>query len=75
MPAAPERSEPGSLRSLSSEEEHMATTLITNGTIVSATGRTDGDVLIDGETIVEVGAVGHRRPLVRAVADLLAEAG
>ena len=29
----------------------MTRTLITNGTIVSATGRTSGDVLIDGETI------------------------
>ena len=37
----------------------MATTLITNGTIVSATGRTDGDVLIDGETIVGILAPGQ----------------
>ena len=37
----------------------MATTLITNGTIVSATGRTMGDVLIDGETIVGILAPGQ----------------
>ena len=37
----------------------MATTLITNGTIVSATGRTDGDVLIVGETIVGILAPGQ----------------
>jgi dihydropyrimidinase len=30
----------------------MATTLIKGGTVVSATGRTEADVLIDGETIV-----------------------
>ena len=32
----------------------MATTLITGGTVVSATGRSQADVLIDGETIVAV---------------------
>src|SRR6187431_3706267 len=32
----------------------MATTLIKNGTVVSATGRSEADVLIDGETIVAV---------------------
>jgi dihydropyrimidinase len=32
----------------------MATTLITGGTVVSATGRVDADVLIDGEKIVAV---------------------
>ena len=32
----------------------MATTLITGGTVVSATGRAAADVLIDGETIVAV---------------------
>ena len=32
----------------------MATTLITGGTVVSATGRSAADVLIDGETIVAV---------------------
>ncbi|MEV7693853.1 dihydropyrimidinase [Microbacterium sp. NPDC089189] len=32
----------------------MATTLITGGTVVSATGRGPADVLIDGETIVAV---------------------
>ena len=37
----------------------MATTLITGGTIVSATGRTAGDVLIDGETIAAVLAPGQ----------------
>ncbi|WP_017936339.1 dihydropyrimidinase [Nocardioides sp. Iso805N] len=30
----------------------MSTTLITGGTVVSATGRTEADVLVDGETIV-----------------------
>ncbi len=37
----------------------MTRTLIQNGTIVSATGRTDGDVLIDGETIVGILAPGQ----------------
>lgn len=37
----------------------MTTTLIENGTIVSATGRSSGDVLIDGETIVAVLAPGQ----------------
>ena len=32
----------------------MGTTLITGGTVVSATGRSQADVLIDGETIVAV---------------------
>ena len=32
----------------------MATTLITGGTVVTATGRSEADVLIDGETIVGV---------------------
>src|SRR6187431_3403723 len=32
----------------------MATTLIKNGTVVSATGRSEADVLIDGETIAAV---------------------
>jgi dihydropyrimidinase len=32
----------------------MTTTLIKNGTVVSATGRSQADVLIDGETIVAV---------------------
>ena len=32
----------------------MGTTLITGGTVVSATGRGQADVLIDGETIVAV---------------------
>lgn len=32
----------------------MTTTLITGGTVVSATGRSQADVLIDGETIVAV---------------------
>ena len=32
----------------------MATTLITNGTVVSATGRAQADVLIDGERITAV---------------------
>ena len=37
----------------------MTTTLIHNGTIVSATGRQAGDVLVDGETIVAVLAPGQ----------------
>ena len=36
----------------------MATTLITGGTVVSATGRAEADVLIDGERIVAVLAPG-----------------
>ena len=32
----------------------MSTTLITGGTVVSATGRSAADVLIDGERIVAV---------------------
>ena len=36
----------------------MATTLITGGTVVTATGRSQADVLIDGETIVGVIASG-----------------
>ena len=36
----------------------MATTLITGGTLVSATGRGEADVLIDGETIAAVLAPG-----------------
>ncbi|WP_243074280.1 dihydropyrimidinase [Microbacterium sp. SS28] len=38
----------------------MATTLITGGTVVSATGRGEADVLIDGETIVGVLAPGSQ---------------
>jgi dihydropyrimidinase len=37
----------------------MSRTLITNGTIVSATGRTSGDVLIDGEAIAAILAPGQ----------------
>ncbi len=36
----------------------MSTTLIQNGTVVSATGRTQADVLIDGESIVALIAPG-----------------
>ena len=36
----------------------METTLITGGTVVSATGRSEADVLIDGEKIVAVLAPG-----------------
>ena len=36
----------------------MATTLITGGTVVSATGRSEADVLIDGEKIVALLAPG-----------------
>ena len=36
----------------------MTTTLITGGTVVTATGRSEADVLIDGETIVAVLAPG-----------------
>ena len=38
----------------------MTTTLITGGTVVSATGRGEADVLIDGETIVAVLAPGSQ---------------
>ncbi len=41
----------------------MARTLITNGTIVSATGRTSGDVLVDDETIVGILAPGQAEGL------------
>ncbi len=41
----------------------MATTLIQNGTIVSAVGRREGDVLIDGESIVGVLAPGQAAAL------------
>ena len=37
----------------------MSTTLFANGTIVSATGRQAGDVLVDGETIVAIFAPGR----------------
>ena len=40
------------------EEHAMTTTLITGGTVVTATGRSAADVLIDGETIVAVLAPG-----------------
>ena len=36
----------------------MSTTLITGGTVVSATGRAPADVLVDGEKIVAVLAPG-----------------
>ena len=38
----------------------MATTLITGGTVVSATGRSEADVLVDGEQIVAVLAPGSQ---------------
>ena len=38
----------------------MATTLITGGTVVSATGRSEADVLVDGEKIVAVLAPGSQ---------------
>lgn len=38
----------------------MATTLITGGTVISATGSTDADVLIDGERIAAVLAPGSQ---------------
>ncbi|HEY3484547.1 MAG TPA: amidohydrolase family protein, partial [Ilumatobacteraceae bacterium] len=41
----------------------MARTLVTNGTIVSAEGRSPGDVLIDGETIAAVLAPGQAEAL------------
>jgi dihydropyrimidinase len=42
----------------------MATTLFKNGTIVSATGRQAGDVLVDGETIVAILAPGQAEAMV-----------
>jgi dihydropyrimidinase len=41
----------------------MTRTLITNGTIVGADGRTDGDVLVDGETIAAILAPGQAATL------------
>ena len=41
----------------------MTTTLFSNGTIVSATGRQAGDVLVDGETIVAILAPGQAEAL------------
>jgi dihydropyrimidinase len=41
----------------------MSTTLFANGTIVSATGRQAGDVLVDGETIVAILAPGQAEAL------------
>ncbi len=38
----------------------MATTLITGRTVVTATGRSAADVLVDGEVIVGVLAPGSR---------------
>lgn len=38
----------------------VSTTLITGGTVVSATGRVAADVLVDGERIVAVLAPGSR---------------
>jgi len=38
----------------------MTTTLITGGTVVSATGRVLADVLVDGERIVAVLAPGSQ---------------
>ncbi|MDQ2699190.1 MAG: amidohydrolase family protein, partial [Actinomycetota bacterium] len=38
----------------------MATTLITGGTVVSSTGRSEADVLVDGEQIVAVLAPGSQ---------------
>ncbi|MEP2579795.1 MAG: dihydropyrimidinase, partial [Roseibium sp.] len=37
----------------------MATTLISGGTVVSAIGRREADVLIDGESIAAILAPGH----------------
>ena len=41
----------------------MARTLISGGTVVSATGRTTGDVLIDGETVAAIFAPGQAESL------------
>jgi dihydropyrimidinase len=41
----------------------MARTLISGGTVVSATGRTTGDVLIDGETVAAILAPGQAESL------------
>jgi dihydropyrimidinase len=39
----------------------MSTTLIQGGTVISAVGRREADVLIDGETIVAVLAPARQR--------------
>src|SRR5690606_2542394 len=49
---------PGPL--LNQRRFHMATTLITGGTVVSSTGRSEADVLVDGEQIVAVLAPGSK---------------
>ena len=41
----------------------MARTLITGGTVVSSTGASPADVLIDGETIAALGAPGYFAPV------------
>jgi dihydropyrimidinase len=51
----------------------MATTLITGGTVVSATGRTQADVLIDGEKIVALISPGTT-PLGTITADTVIDA-
>ena len=51
----------------------MSTMLIQGGTIVSATGRSDADVLIDGETIVGILAPGQATAM-GVVADVLIDA-
>src|SRR6195952_796901 len=51
----------------------MATTLITGGTVVSATGRTEADVLIDGEKIVALISPGTT-PLGSISADTVVDA-
>jgi len=50
-------------------------TLITNGTVVNADGSYQADVLIDGETIAAVGAVGPGGGLVGSLASALTGSG
>ena len=51
----------------------MSTTLVKGGTVVSATGRTEADVLIDGERIVALIAPGTT-PLGTIEADTVVDA-
>src|SRR5690606_41585483 len=47
-------------RQVAAEEKLITTPLITGGTVASATGRGEADVLIDGETIAAVLAPGSQ---------------
>ncbi len=53
----------------------MTRTIIINGTVVSATGRTSGDVLVDGETVAAVLAPGQAAGLGITADDTIDAAG